>query len=100
MKLQGLRRTVALTLVATVFSLGIVKPRPARAIDTAFLVLGSIAAYAAVVGVATWLWRRNTTSSWGLMPMDERLRDQQPEPGLHLANHCTQDDRNLKLVCW
>ena len=100
MKFARIRRTVALTLVAAVFSVGLVRPRPARAVDTAVLVIGSIAAYVAVVVAGTMLMRHNSPSSWGLLPTDERLQRDPPQPGVHLAHRCKQSSGNLNLVCW
>jgi hypothetical protein len=97
MKLQCVRRTVALTVVLTLSCVGILRPRPARAVETAVLVVGSIAAYAAFVAVGTILMRRNTSASWKLM---EPPRDDRQEPGVHFASHCRQNAPHLKLVCW
>jgi hypothetical protein len=98
MKLERVRRTVALTVVLTMLCTGIVRPRPAHAVDTAVLVIGSIAAYAAFVVAGAWLMRRNTPASWELV--DPPPRDEQREPGVHFAPHCRQNSPNLKLVCW
>ncbi len=98
MKLQCVRRTVVLAVVLTMLCTGIVRPGPARAVDTAVLVIGSIAAYAAFVTVGTMLMRRNTSASWELM--DPPLRADQQEPGVRFAPHCLQNAPNLKLVCW
>ena len=97
MKLQRVRRTVALTVVFTMLCMGIVRPRPARAIDTAILVIGSIAAYVAFVAAGTMLMRRNSPASWELV---DNPRDDQQEPGVHFASGCRQNSPNLKLVCW
>ncbi len=98
MKLQRVRRTVALTVVFTTLWMGIVQPRPARAADTVVLVFGSIAAYTAFVVVGTLLTRRSTATSMELM--DPPPRDDQQEPGVRFAPHCKQNSPNLKLVCW
>lgn len=97
MKVQRVRRTIALTVVLTILCMGIVRPRPAQAVDTAVLVIGSIAAYAAFVVVGTILTRRYIATSEELM--DPPPRDQQ-EPGVRFAPHCRQNSPTLKLVCW
>ncbi|HVO22671.1 MAG TPA: hypothetical protein VMW56_03480 [Candidatus Margulisiibacteriota bacterium] len=98
MTLQRVRRIVALTVVFTLLCMGIVRPRPARAVDTAVLVLGSIAAYVAFVSVGTLLTRRYTATSMELM--EPPPRDDQQEPGVRFAPHCRQNSPNLKLICW
>jgi hypothetical protein len=98
MRVQRVRRTIALTVVLTILCMGLVRPRPAQAVDTAVLVIGSIAAYAAFVVVGTILTRRYIATSEELM--DPPPRDQQQEPGVHFAPHCRQNSLTLKLVCW
>ena len=98
MKLQRVRRTVALSVVFTTLCTGVVQPRPARAVSTAILVVGSIAAYAAFVTVGTILVRRKSSTSWELMDLPPR--DDQQEPGVHFGPHCGQNAPNLNLVCW
>jgi hypothetical protein len=98
MKLQRVRRTVALTVVLTMLCMGIMRPRPARAVSTAILVIGSIAAYAAFVTVGTILMRRNSAASWELM--DQPPRDDQHESSVRFAPRCRQNSPNLNLVCW
>ena len=98
MNVQRVRRTIALTLVLTMLCIGIARPRPARAVDTAVLVIGSIAAYTAFVVVGTLLTRRYTATSEELM--DPLPRAEHLEPGLHFAPHCGQNSPDLKLVCW
>lgn len=100
MKFERVRRTVVLTVVIALLGVGILRPRPAHAVETAIIVVGSIAAYVAVVVAGTMLMRRNTPAEWGLMPMDQRLRDDRPEPGVDFAHRCKQDSSNLTLVCW
>jgi hypothetical protein len=100
MKFERVRRTVVLTVVTAVLFTGVIRPRPVRAVDTAILVIGSIAAYVAVVVAGTMLMRRNSPAAWGLMPMDQRRLDAQQEPGVHFGHHCHQNSSNLKIVCW
>ena len=100
MKFERGRRTVVLTAVVALLCTGVLRPQPAHAVETAILIVGSIAAYAAVVVAGTLLMRRDTPAEWGLMPMDQRLRDDRPDPGVNFAHRCKQDSSNLTLVCW
>lgn len=100
MKFERVRRTVVLTVVIALLCADIVRPRPAHAIETAIIVIGSIAAYVGVVVAGAMLMRNSTPESTGLMPMDQPLRDDRPGPGVRFAHRCNQDSPNLKLVCW
>lgn len=100
MQFERTRRTVVLVLIIALAFVGTLRPRPAHAVETAVIIIGSIAAYAAVVVAGTMLMRRNTPASWGLMPLDPEARDDRPEPTLRLAPGCRQTAAGVTLVCW
>jgi len=99
MKFERIRRTVVLTVIIALLWVG-ARPRPARAVETAVLVIGSIAAYVAFVVGGAMLLRPETPASSGFVPMEQPLRDDRAEPGVHFAYRCDQDSPDLKLVCW
>ncbi len=99
MKFERARRTVVLTVIIALLCVG-TRPRPARAVETAVLVIGSIAAYVGFVVGGAILMRPEAPASSGFVPMEQPLRDARAEPGVHFAHRCNQDSPNLKLVCW
>jgi hypothetical protein len=100
MSRKRIRRTVVLTLIVALVGTGSFRPRPARALDTAILVIGSIAAYAAFVVAGTIIYRRSTTSAWGLVPQERPPDRKRNAPRIQFAPRCKPAAGGLTLACW
>lgn len=96
-----LKRFVAIFAILTTLSIGTVSPKPARAIDTAVIVISSIAAYAAFVFIGAYIVYGRTPNPT-LMPAPTDLDDPQDarDGGVRPGYRCRQADGNLTLVCW
>jgi len=76
-------------------------PKPARAIDTAWLVLGSIAAYVTFVVIGAWLVFRDTPNPPLMPSQTEPGRPWESQgDGVRMAHRCPQDAGNFTVVCW
>jgi len=94
-----LRRLVTVTAIVTLLSAGTVTPRRAQAVDTAVLVISSIAAYAAFVAIGAYFVFRGTPNPPFLpseTPPDETEGSRSLRPGYR----CAQQDGNVTVVCW
>ena len=89
-------------LLLAFLAFGTVRPRPARAVDTAVIVISSIAAYVVFIVGGTWLvYTRKHTSQQPLMPEADLLDADRRESGtMRLAPHCRTADGTMALLCW
>jgi hypothetical protein len=92
------KRLVAIIILLTILATGILRPAPARAVDTWVLVVGSIAAYVAVVAVGTILYRRSRSASELLDT--QRDADAAQRERVNFVQRCPQNSGNLTVVCW
>jgi hypothetical protein len=96
------KRTVVVVAVIGALLFGAVRPSPARAANTAVLVIGSIAAFAGFVVVGTLL----TTHRQGAATLREisgEDPDRQPRaPGgtVRWGAHCRPTSEGQPLLCW
>ena len=91
-----------LVLLATVLATGSLRPQPARAVDTAVIVVSSIAAYVVFVVGATWLiYTRRQQPLQGFVPQEPaRFGDKNERPGLRLAPECQPRDGTMPIAGW
>lgn len=94
-----LGRLLAVTALAMVLATGAVCPRPARAVDTAVLVISSIAGYVAFVVLGAWLVFREAPSS-ALLPADGTPGEPASGGGLRPGHRCPAPDGGIPVVCW
>lgn len=95
-----LKRTLAIAAVVGVLSTGLMAPAPARADNTALIVIASISAYVGVLLVATYLvYRTPPPDSFAAMPVPPE-DDRRTQPPVKLAPRCAQQSGGLTLVCW
>jgi hypothetical protein len=94
------KRLVAAIAIVSVLYVPLT-PKPARAVDTAWLVLGSIAAYVTAVCIGAWLVFRDTPNP-PLMPSPTDVEGpwEQHQEGVRLGLRCAQDSGNLTIACW
>jgi hypothetical protein len=96
-----LKRFVAILVVLTLLSTGIVRPKPAHAVNTAWLVLGSIAAYVAAVCLGAYLvYGRNSEPQLLVDVTNPDFGRDRAADGLRPGYRCRQADGDLTLVCW
>lgn len=96
-----LRRAVTVTVIVTLLSAGAATPRRAHAVDTAVLVISSIAAYAAFVAIGAYFVFRDTPNPPLLpsaVPPDEV--EQGGAAPLRPGYRCAQRDGTLTIACW
>jgi hypothetical protein len=96
------KRTVVVAAVIGVLLFGAVRPSPARAVNTAVLVIGSIVAFAGFVVVGTLL----TTHRHGATTLQE-VSGEDPDQPAHAPGstvrwgaHCRPTSEGQPLVCW
>lgn len=102
-----IRRLIAALLMAAVLGMGIHSPRPARADDTALIVVGSIAVYFGVIFGATW-YLRNRGSGFSESSVSPFLPGGQlpstaapSRPGsVRVGPDCAALKQGLSVVCW
>ena len=96
-----LRRVVAVTAIVTFLGAGAVTPRRVHAVDTAVLVISSIAAYAAFVALGAYLVFRDTPNP-PLLPSETPADDDTAADGIRVrpGHRCAQRDGNVTVVCW
>jgi hypothetical protein len=93
------KRFVAILAVVSVLSIA-VTPRPARAVDTAWLVLGSIAAYVAAVAIGAYFVFRDSPNP-PLMPSTaDPSQGSIPGGTVGMVYQCPQRAGNLTVLCW
>ena len=95
------RRLVAATVITTVLCAGTVTPRRAQAVDTAVLVISSIAAYVAFIAIGAYFVFRGSENPPFLA--SEVPPDAADEPGSGVVRpgfRCAQRDGQVTVVCW
>lgn len=78
------------------------RPRPARAVETAVIVVSAIAGYVAFVLAGTWLvYTREQPTQRALLPEKPLLaRDGASPPGFRLGPECRTGDGTMPVLCW
>src|SRR5262245_20963644 len=97
-----LKRFVAILAILLTLSIGTLSPRPAKAVDTAVIVISSIAAYVVFVFVGAYIVYGRNPSPLELMPGPvgaDHPEDGRPD-GVRFGYGCRQADGNLTLACW
>ena len=96
-----LRRALAVIAIVSFLGAGAVTPRRVHAIDTAVLVISSIAAYAAFVALGAYLMFRNTPNP-PFLASETAPDDDTAADGTHVlpGYRCPQQDGNVTVVCW
>ncbi len=96
------RKTVVVLALLVAFAVGVLAPRPARALnteDTAILASSLAVGYVLFVVGATLLVYGNKPHM--MLPAREPLpRKPATHPRVKWAWHCRQPDGNLALACW
>jgi hypothetical protein len=95
------KRLVAILVGLALVGVGFVRPTPARADDTAVIVVGAIAAYAIFVAIGAWvIYGRQSSSEWSDKPPD--LRDAAADRGgVRFGSRCPPTaDGPLPVACW
>jgi len=96
------KRTVVVVAVIAALLYGAVRPAPARAANTAVLIVGSIVAFVGFVVVGTLLTtHRQGAASLQEVPgatSDQPL--QAPRGTVRWGTHCRPTSEGQPLVCW
>ena len=95
-------KVALLVVLATILGTGTLRPQPARAANTAVIVVSSIAAYVVFVVGATWLiYTRRQQPLQGFLPQETaRLGEEDERAGVRLAHECQPREGTMPLVCW
>lgn len=101
------RRLLATVLIAAVLGAGISNPRPAHADNTAWIVIGSIVGYFAVIVAATW-FLRSQDPSFRESSVSPLLPGESPagrsgssdDRGFRIGADCGRLGQGPPLVCW
>ena len=93
------KMALALLVVSVTLIINVAKPARARADNTAILVVGSIAAFAAFVVVGTLLTRNKGPFSFQQSPEDMAQKDER-RASVRVGSACPWNDQRPSLVCW
>ena len=96
------KRTVVVVAVIGALLFNAVRPSPARAANTAVLILGSIVAFVGFVVVGTLLTTHRQGASSLQDMSDEDLEQRAHAPGgtVRWGAHCRPTAEGQPLVCW
>jgi len=99
---RKVKRTLTVVTLLGVLGLGIGRPAPALAdgTETALIVVGSIAGYAAIVVVGTLLVYGHGLTPAGPISADWNRLDTRQHSRLRLADRCPQGGPTFTLACW
>ena len=102
---MGIRRLLAVVLIATILGTGVAAPPKAEAVETAVIVVGSIVAWFGIVVLATYLIR-HTDSSFAQSSESPLIDGQKfmlrpvEEPKVRFGEGCARLAEGPSLVCW
>jgi hypothetical protein len=93
------KKALVLLVVSVMLLINVARPSRAWAANTAILVIGSIAAFAAFVVVGTLLTRDKGPFSLQPTPQDLAQRDA-PRAAVRFGTKCPFNDGRPSLACW
>ncbi len=96
------KRTVVVVAVIGALLFNAVRPSPARAANTAVLILGSIVAFVGfvVVGTLSTTHRQGASSLQAVSGEDPEQQDHAPGGTVRWGAHCRPTSAGQPLVCW
>jgi hypothetical protein len=94
------RKAVVSLLLLALLAYETARPRPARAVDTAVIVVSAIAGYVAFILAGTWLvYTRKQPKQRAFLP-EKPLPEKDERERLHLGPECRTADGTMPVLCW
>lgn len=96
------RKTAVGLLLFALLAFETARPRPARAADTAVIVVSAIAGYVAFILAGTWLvYSRKVPRQSALLPQEPLPARGEVSPlGYRLGPQCRTHDGATPVLCW